>query len=424
MVMRSRVRLVSDTSGVAALVIALALPFVVGGFGLGTEVGAWYFNQRKLQNAADVAAFAAATQVRAGQAQEVAEDIYVAWAEEAAIAAAARTGFRTERGTIRVVTPFGGNPDRVEVRLVEEVPRGFSAIFAQGAVDLGGRAVAEIEGDGIPSCVLALDTAGEGALTFQGNNDLSISGCNAHANSLHENAVVVEGNPRVRMDCISTAGGVRLGRDLLLSLTQCEAPLENAAVVPDPYAGLEPPTDVMNQECQPETVFGGGAGATHTISPGRYCGTLELRRDVTMEPGVYVVEGDVHITSTANVVGEGVTIYIKGTGEFRSNGTADVQLRAPTEGDYAGILLFADQPQGSTSTRHVMNGTARSFYNGAVYAPRGDIDVLGNDSTSGGCVQVVANRIRFTGNASVGVDCTGDPAMEPIEAVRLIRLVE
>jgi hypothetical protein len=70
-----------------------------------------------------------------------------------------------------------------------------------------------------------------------------------------------------------------------------------------------------------------------------------------------------------------------------------------------------------------MNGTASSFYNGAFYAPRGDIDVLGNNSSAGGCVQVVANRIRFTGNSSVTVDCTDSAAAE-IVAVRRIRLVE
>jgi hypothetical protein len=421
--MRSRVRLVSDTSGAAALVIALALPFVVGGFGLGTEVGAWYFNQRKLQNAADVAAFAAATQVRAGQLQKVDKVTYKTWAEEAAITAAERTGFQRDRGTLLVVTPYNNDTNRVEVRLIEEVPRGFSAIFATGTVDLGGRAVAAIEVQGIPSCVLALDSSGAGALTFMGNTELSITGCNAHANSLNKDAVVVQGNPRVRTDCISTSGGVLLGRELLLDLEECEAPLENAAVVPDPYADLPQPKDIMAEDCKPSTVFGGGAGATHTISPGRYCGTLELRRDVTLEPGVYVVEGGVEITSTANVVGNGVTIYIKGNGEFRSNGNANIQLSAPTEGDYRGVLFFADQEQGSTSARHVMNGTASSTFSGAFYAPRGEIDVLGVNSSNGGCVQIVANRIRFTGNSTVSVDCTGIPPRE-IFAARRIQLVE
>jgi hypothetical protein len=404
--MRSRVRLISDTSGAAALVIALALPFVVGGFGLGTEVGAWYFNQRKLQNAADVAAFAAATQVRAGRAQAIAQTTYVAWAEEAALAAAARTGFRSERGRIQVQTPYNNDANRVEVQLLEEVPRGFSALFARGTVDLGGRAVAEIESDGFPTCVLALDPAGAGALTFQGNTGLTINGCNTHANSLNENAVVVQGNPRVTTDCISMSGGIDLpDRKHLLTLTDCEAPVENAVVVPDPFAHVQPPADIIAENCQPQTQF--GSNTSTTISKGRYCGDLVIQGTVTMNPGVYVVEGNVRINAGATLTGTGVTIYIKGSHQFHSAGTATIQLSAPESGPYEGVLVYADQPQGSTPIIHKMNGTTASFYDGAFYAPRGEIEILGDHGGQSSCTQVVAHRIKFTGNSNVTIDCTG-----------------
>ena len=50
--------ILSDTRGGAALVMALAMPIFAGGLGFGAEAGLWYFNQRKLQNAADIAAYA------------------------------------------------------------------------------------------------------------------------------------------------------------------------------------------------------------------------------------------------------------------------------------------------------------------------------------------------------------------------------
>ena len=49
-----------------AVTAAVAMPVIVGGFGLGAEVGYWYFNQRKVQNAADMAAYAGAVALRAG----------------------------------------------------------------------------------------------------------------------------------------------------------------------------------------------------------------------------------------------------------------------------------------------------------------------------------------------------------------------
>jgi uncharacterized membrane protein len=63
-------RLCADGRGGAAVLLAVAMPVVVGGFGLGAEAGYWYFNQRKLQKAADMAAFAAGVELREGHAEE------------------------------------------------------------------------------------------------------------------------------------------------------------------------------------------------------------------------------------------------------------------------------------------------------------------------------------------------------------------
>ena len=70
MVKRRLKRLLRDKSGAAAVVMAMTLPVVLGGMGLGTEVGYWYFNQRKVQNAADMAAYAGAVELRAGNSVE------------------------------------------------------------------------------------------------------------------------------------------------------------------------------------------------------------------------------------------------------------------------------------------------------------------------------------------------------------------
>ena len=70
MVKRRLQRLLGDKSGAAAVVMALTLPVVLGGIGLGTEVGYWYFNQRKVQNAADMAAYAGAVELRAGNRRQ------------------------------------------------------------------------------------------------------------------------------------------------------------------------------------------------------------------------------------------------------------------------------------------------------------------------------------------------------------------
>src|ERR1700747_1257440 len=59
-----------DDRGVSAIVIALALPAMVGAFGLAAEVSYWRLHVRAMRNAADTAAIAAATNNGTGYAAE------------------------------------------------------------------------------------------------------------------------------------------------------------------------------------------------------------------------------------------------------------------------------------------------------------------------------------------------------------------
>ena len=50
-----------DRRGIVAVIVALAMPVLVGSMGLAAEASYWYVHQRGMQNAADAAAIAAAT---------------------------------------------------------------------------------------------------------------------------------------------------------------------------------------------------------------------------------------------------------------------------------------------------------------------------------------------------------------------------
>src|SRR5579863_1736770 len=51
----------SDENGASIVVIALAMPVLIGAMGLAVEVSYWRLHNRAMQNAADAAAVAAAT---------------------------------------------------------------------------------------------------------------------------------------------------------------------------------------------------------------------------------------------------------------------------------------------------------------------------------------------------------------------------
>jgi hypothetical protein len=120
------------------------------------------------------------------------------------------------------------------------------------------------------------------------------------------------------------------------------------------------------------------------------------------------------------VSGSGVTIYLTGGARVRMNGNAEVNLSAPTSGPYAGILFYGDRTV--TGLTNEFNGTAASGLTGALYFPSQAVSYLGNFSGQGGCTQVVARTIVWSGSTSVAMDCSalGLSTVPLVSAVRLV----
>lgn len=402
---------IRNRNGTIAILFAILMPVMIGAMGLGAEVGYWYFSQRKVQNSADVAAHAGAVELRANQSLQV--------ISASALSAATDSGFQAAIGTLTTRTPpqggaFAGDANAVEVIVQENLPRLFTALFLDGDIPVSGRAVGRVIHTA-PTCILALHPTAGGAVTFTGSSDTSLIACNVHANSLASTAVTVIGSGRVDTPCVSAVGNVSATSGLVMD--KCRAPIEHADKIDDPYEGLAKPAV---SGCAPKNVFDGPQHATYTIDAGTYCGGLTMKRTVTMNPGVYVVTGDFLIESTAKVKGDGVTIFVTG-GTIRIAGTANVQLTAPDNGPYSGVLFFVD-PDDAYAT-HIVNGDSSSYFSGAIYGPNAHIEFAGSSKVGGGCTQIVSSTITFTGSLAVGSDCTGK-GLNEINDNQLVALVE
>src|ERR1700741_4292823 len=90
-------RLIDDRRANTAVLFALSLPVLVGTAGLGVETGFWYYEQRVLQTAGEVAAGAGAVEKRGGGNSS---DIFNASLKEAN-----EHGFVQSEGTIDVNDP-------------------------------------------------------------------------------------------------------------------------------------------------------------------------------------------------------------------------------------------------------------------------------------------------------------------------------
>ncbi len=396
-----------DRRGLTAVTFALTLPVIIGSAGLGVETGYWFFEERRLQTAADLAANAGAVMLRSGANDNAVYEV----AEREAV----KNGFVP--GELIVNTPPTSGPNSnaraVEVLLERELPRFFTSLFTDDPVVARVRAVAAFENEQ-QACILALDTWANDAVIFIGNPTATFNGCVVMSNSLADDSITIAGSADVTAPCIVSAGGTSVSADL--TLTSCAAPMEEMPQALDPFANLPEPS--QSGPCA--SVPGGNPNLPKTISPGIYCGGLNLSGDVTLLPGVYVVDGgDFRIN--ANVTGDGVVFFLTGGATVHFNGSATIDLTAPTTGTYAGILMYGDRDQGNAD--NIFNGTADSSFTGALYFPTQQVTHNGNFSGESGCLRIVARAIDLRGNAGFSTDCTGT-GLDTIEVPGSVRLVE
>ncbi|WP_192258334.1 pilus assembly protein TadG-related protein [Mesorhizobium caraganae] len=402
-------RLKRAANGNVAVTFAFTLPVVVGGAGLGVETSLWYYNSLKLQAVADAAAYAGALEKVAGSDNPT----IIA----AATQSATSNNFATP-GTIEVNTPPLSGPNTakkaVEVIVKQNLDRYFTAIFNQAPVAEQARAVALIT-DASKACVLALSPSAAQAALFSGNTTVNLTGCSVMSDSIASDAIKTQGSAVLKADCLITVGGMVLNNPVTTDPAVCKAPITQALPASDPFSSL--PTPTGGNPCK--NVNGGKS--SQTLQPGTYCSGMSLSGNVTLQPGVYVVQGSMKVNANAVVAGSGVTIFMAGSNTVSMNGNAKVTLSAPTSGTYSGVLFYGDRT--GTAAQSTFNGTADSLLTGAIYFPRQQVNYLGNFSGSGGCTQVVADTIQWSGSTTIKQDCTS-LGMKDIPATQSVQLVE
>jgi len=401
-----------DEKGNVALIGALALPLIVGGAGLSVETTYWYYKNLQLQSASDSAAFAAGIEKRSGSNNAVVRGAATLSAEE--------NGFDPATGVIAVHLPpvsgkYEGQSETVEVVLTTTVERFFSQVFDSRPITLTGRAVARFTRTQ-DACVLALNRTASSAANFAGNANVTFNGCSVMANSTAADAVNVQGAASLSTDCLISVGGVQTNSGV--TLTKCPSALTEVPPVADPFADVPAPQQPSGA-CKRAP---NNPRTSYSLSAGRYCNGLDIKGDGVLEPGVYYLDGDLNVASNATLKGSGVTIYLHGAAKVTINGAATVDLQAPTSGPYAGILIFADRENRTGNTSR-FNGTAASRLTGAIYMPTQAIEYLGNFSGINGCTQVVGDTIKWSGSASVAVDCEA-LGLRTIPAYSIVQLVE
>src|SRR4051812_320717 len=386
---RSLSRFLRDKSGNYVMITALMAPVLLGGAGLATEGGLWYYVHQSVQGAADSSALSAANMASLNAVRSPTTQ---------AQSVAATYGYvnGTAGATVTVNRPpatgaYTGNNQAIEVIVTTQQPRLLSAIFAAGAVSLTGRAVA-LPGNAGTGCVLSLNPAASGGVTSKGTSGITLTQCSVYDDSSDTSALVNGGSATIDALSVNVVGQISGGA----GITTSQGVHVGISPIADPYADVVMPTpgacDYNNKTYK----------TTITIDPGVYCNGIQLNAGavVTMNPGIYFIDrGSLQMAGGSTLQGDGVTIiFTSSTGnnyaDATINGGATLAITAPTTGPTAGIAIFGDRSM-PTSTTFKFNGGDNQVLGGAVYVPHGTLQYAGGNNANTNCTQIIADTVTF-----------------------------
>jgi Flp pilus assembly protein TadG len=427
------VLLFRQRQGSVAIMTGIMAPVLFMSAGMGIEVAWWSTTKVELQRTADLAAWAGAMSyansedaLRAtGRAADLAEINHTYGTASRSWNAGSRT---LTDGPIKVQVVSGirdASQNAVKVTVKRTLLTSFARIFPKvgSSVTVTAEAVAEIGvlERGPQPCMTALGHGVDGITTgsdatFSGNVDLKAVGCALRSNT---GITMNGGSGTVRAD------GVYAGGSISSRISCCEIH-PNAGQIPDPYASFNPLNDAF-------ALLGGSSAAsisvgnnsTKTISNGT-SGGWDVNGSLNLNPGLYVVNGNISIGAQGSISGAGVTIVTSGT--VSMNGGSELSLTAATTASASNNavpgVVIAGTSQGSVTVA----GNTAPRMTGLVYFPHASLKFAGASSagSGGGCLQVMASSITMVGTVDLETNCSAYGMLDfgSLPAAKTVALVQ
>ena len=415
-------------SGQVLIGVAFAMVVLAGFAGLALDMGTIRFQRRLQQTAADAAAIAGAKELRynggagiTGAARQASQtngftdsagNVTNCAAAGVAVGTVcvqivhAPTDVTLPDGTVIPGGPHSGNANYVEALVGVVQPTYFMTILGVNSQFVLARAVATEIGQKSDSagCVYTLGPPGTGVgVTNSGTPTLNAPTCGIEDNgdftTNGKRVDITAGNIGAVGDVTNHGGGTVL----------CGNPLATCNVVQMPPIG-DPLSFIQAPTVGVPTAWTGNPipGTTYSSI------TINSADVVNFPAGTYIVNGSFTINGGANVCNQvaagctaggaqnaGVTFYITNGGTVKTNGTSDISLSAPNSGTYAGILFYQDPLDTSTA---IMDGTANSFFQGALYFPGAELDFGGTiTNTTAAYTVIVAQDLKLNGTSTVNL---------------------
>jgi len=403
---RERVHaLLHDQDGASIILIGVAMPAVIGALGLGIEVGFWRVHQRAMQNAADAAAIAAATNSTSGYAAEAA-------------AVAAQYGFQNGTGQIAVsvtnpATAAGCTRSCYQVTISDNVPLLLSQVVGyRGSTSVGGQRMSTLTATAVATttvaysyCVLALASSGKQGITSDGSPTVNLNGCNtmsntsATCNGHNLNAAVGDAGGTNNGCGITQRSNVQTQSDAFASLASNLPANSCSGTYPqEPTKTHDPPLPASN------LLYGNLSSNGVKI----LCGDQQLTGNVTLNDTLLVIENGQLDTNGFTFSGTNLTIAFSGTNAagytHAPTGGGTLDIAAPTSGTWSGVAIYQDPALTKGMDIAAAGNSPTWNLTGLVYLPHSSVTLNGavNKSSQGlTCFELVVDNLTINGTGSI-----------------------
>jgi len=409
-------RLRRDQRGSVSVIMGVLLVPLVGALGIGFEVSNWYLTARSMQNAADAAVLAAAT--NGGSNYDV-----------EAKGVAAQYGFVDGVNNISIaLSNTAACPDGVNNNCYSVTISGFKPLLLSQIVGYSG------------------DATLNGAAAKQ----LASSAIANHPSQLMDFCLVSlgpqgirsNGAPKSSMACntMSNAGSTCNGGDMGAPIGAAAnmnkgcgvAQYSNVPPIVDTYAAL-----ASNIPTNPTPCGSYPQEPTHTHDPALpssnqwlagskslsgnnfVCGDLQLTGDVTIDApagGVLVIENgrlDTNGHSITTSDGSGLTViftgsnagsYVHAPTDSTSSSTSKIDIAAPTTGPWKGVAIYQDPALTNGVDISAAGNSPAWAITGLVYLPNASVTLSGAVNKAGfgaSCFAMVVKDVIVNGTGMI-----------------------
>jgi Flp pilus assembly protein TadG len=422
--------------GIVAVLVAVTISLLLGIAAIALDGGLLQDNKRRVQNATDAAALAAANTLFTNSASisSITPDPG-SRAAAAARQSASDNGFPNNATNTTVVVnippksgPFANQLKYVEVIITYQQPRYFSTVWGSTTLPVAARAVARGYWGGTGDGVIVLDPTAKDSLDSSGTGSVTVTG---------GAAMIVDSNS---YEAARQTGGGSLTApnfEVTGGTTGTFTGHVDTGVLPtpDPLAYLPvppvPPDGTMT------TTSLGTGNHQYVLTPGRYhnlpsfqSGDVVILKQASYDSngGIYYIDGGGLVSTGATIIMDplttgGVMIYNNPASSASSQGISIqgnaagvVNLSALSSGPYAGLLMW----QNRTSTVPMSLAGNGSFnLTGTFYAANANLQITGNGIATIGS-QYISRTLNLSGNGIITINYTDNGTARK----RDIRLVE